>query len=123
MVALYLDIPILDSAARAAQLLELLCQGGQFCLATYHPIDNCYGFPSAPFAVAHHARDAVILLRRYLIGGGYVALALFIGFSTRGAGIDSASVSGIDEPVWHQKYLPFMSFLWFSHLCKQRGVL
>jgi hypothetical protein len=75
---------------------------------------DCDGFAAAMFAVAHHARDAVVLLCRYLIGGRCVALALFIGFPTRRAGIDSAVVSGIDKPVWHQKYLPFMVILYFT---------
>ena len=59
MVALNLDIPILDGAARSAQLLELLCHRGQLCLASHHPIYNCYGFPAAPFTVTHHTHNAI----------------------------------------------------------------
>ena len=107
MITLYLDIPILDSAARATQLLELLCQGGQFCLASHHPIDNCYGFPSTPFAVAHHAHNAVILLRQGCCW--LVAAALFIWLPANGAGRDPSSVCGVDETVWHIKFLSHIS--------------
>ena len=77
MVALNLDIPILDSAARAAQLLELLCQRGQFYLASHHPINHCYGFSSAPFTVTHYTYNAITLLCRSRLRR-FVATALFI---------------------------------------------
>src|SRR6266567_4943469 len=64
MVALNLDIPILDSAARAAQLLELLRHRGQLCLASHHPIYNCYGFPSTMLAITRDTYNAITLLCR-----------------------------------------------------------
>src|SRR5581483_1235139 len=83
MVALNLDIAILDGATRATQLFELLCQRGQLRLASRHSIDNCHGFPSAPFAVAHHAYNSITLL----CGGNLLTTAaIFIQLTASWAG-------------------------------------
>lgn len=80
MIALNLNIPILDGATGAAQLLELLCQRGQLCLACHHPIYNRYRFSSTPLTVTHHAHNAIALflplpLRAALL----IAATVFIG--------------------------------------------
>src|SRR5579871_3549809 len=91
MVALNFDIAVLDSATGAAQLLELLRQGGQLRLASLHPIDYGNGLPSASFPVAHDAHDAVALLLRRGIRG-VVAAALLIGLAAPGAVCDPAAI-------------------------------
>src|SRR5260370_32565098 len=102
MVALNFDIPILDSAARAAQLLELLCHRGQLCLASHHPIYNCDCFPSAPFPVARHTHNA-IAFTSWLCRLG--APAVFIWQSARGTDIDSSSIGGVVKAIWHRFFL------------------
>ena len=69
MIALNFDLPILDSAARAAQLLELLCHRGQLCLASHHPIYNCYSLPSTMLAIARDTYNAITLLCRSRLPG------------------------------------------------------
>src|SRR5215469_14046191 len=83
LVSLDFDSPILDCASRAAQLLEFLRHGGQLCFASHYPIDNCDGFPPAPFPVTHHTHNAIAFTSWLR---GLRATAVFIGQSARGAG-------------------------------------
>src|SRR5579875_120683 len=90
VVALDYYVPFLDSAAGAAQLLELLCQRTQFCLASHHPVDHGDGFPAASFAVAHHAHNTITFFARSC--GGRLAATAFVGLPAGGAGIDSSCI-------------------------------
>src|SRR5258708_36252189 len=77
MIALDLNGAILDGATRAAQLLELLRQRCQLCLASHHPIDNCDGFPATMLAITHHAHNTVAFPGT-ASGRGLIATTLFI---------------------------------------------
>ena len=58
-------------------------------------------------AVAHHAHNAIILLRQGCCW--LVAAALFIRVPANGAGRDPSSVCGVDETICHIKFLSHIS--------------
>src|SRR5579884_1065528 len=97
MVTLDLDIAIFNSAARAAQLLELLCQCGQLNIASHYPGDNGHGFAAPLFAVAHHPHDAITFARRQC---GLRAAAVFIWQPAGGTGRYTATLCRINHTIW-----------------------
>src|SRR5579859_1961774 len=99
MVALNFYHTVFNRAAGAAQLLELLRQGGYGLLIRGKARNHRDSFAAPVLAVAHHARDAIILCCRRLIGCRCIAPALFIGLATPGAGIDPAAVGGIYKSI------------------------
>src|SRR5712692_2545100 len=101
MIPLYLDGTVLNSATGTAQSLELLRERCDDIIPGRYASYHRDGLSAAMFAVAHHTHDAIIFLRGYLIGGGTIALAVFIRFPACGTGIDSAAVRRIDQPIWH----------------------
>jgi len=98
MVALDLDIPILDGATGAAQLLELLRQRAQFFTACHDSSNDGDGLTTAPFAIPHHAHDTVALFRWL---NWLVAAAVFIWLPAGGAGGYPSAIGGIDYTIRH----------------------
>src|SRR6266487_1589692 len=96
-----------DSSARAAQLLQLLRQSSHFALAAWYSGDNSYRFATSMLAVAHHAHNAIILLRRECCW--LVAATMFIWLPANGADRDPSDVRGIDETIRHIKLLSHMA--------------
>ncbi len=96
MVSLDFDIPILDGATRAAQLLELLRQCSQLCLASYYPIYNCDGFSSMSFPLTSHTYNPIAFPSRL---GRLSAAAFCIWQPAGGTRRYAPTVGWIDEPV------------------------